>query len=98
MIEKKTIIRTGERVFQRFGWHQVRGVLGHWLLAVWSGQLGLSVAQLGKRRALVGRDMVGLAALDLILWRLGARAMRVALVVEVVGMNPDDRAADATGF
>lgn len=98
MIEKKTIIRTDERVFQRFGWHQVRGVLGHRLLAVWSGQLGLSIAQLGKRRALVGGDMVGPAALDLILWRLGARAMRVALVVEVVGMNPDDRAADATGF
>ena len=42
--------------------------------------------------------MVGLAALDLVLRQLGARAMRVALVIEVVGMNPDDRAADVTGF
>ena len=57
-----------------------------------------SDAQLGKRRALVRGDMVSLAALDLILWQLGARAVRVPLVVEIAGMDPDDCAADVTGL
>src|SRR4051794_40097877 len=42
--------------------------------------------------------MIGFAAPDLILRRVGRGAMRVALVVEVARMNPDDRAADVTGF
>ena len=58
----------------------------------------VSDVQLGERRALVRGDMVGLAALDLILWQLGARAVRVPLVVEIAGMDPDDRAADVTGL
>ena len=51
-----------------------------------------------QRRALVRGNMVGFAALDLVLRRLGARAVGVALVVEVAGVDPDDRAADVTGF
>jgi hypothetical protein len=98
MLIIRAIVRTGERAFQRFRCHWLCGALGHRLLALWSDLSGLSVAQLGQRRALVGGNMVGLAALDLVLRRLGARVMRVALVIEVVGMNPDDRAADATGF
>ena len=42
--------------------------------------------------------MIGLAALDLVLRRFGARAVRMALVVEVVGVDPDDRAADLPSF
>ena len=42
--------------------------------------------------------MVGLAALDLVLRRLGTRPVGVALVIEVTGMNPDDRATDVTGL
>jgi len=40
--------------------------------------------------------MVRRAAPDLILRGIDARAMRVALVFEVAGMDPDDRAADVT--
>ena len=46
----------------------------------------------------MGGDMIGLAALDLVLRQLGAGTMNVALVVEVACMNPNDCAADATGF
>ncbi len=42
--------------------------------------------------------MVGLAALDLILGSVRAGIMRVALIVEIAGMNPDDRASDEPGF
>ena len=39
--------------------------------------------------------MIGLVAFDLILRRVGARVMSVALVVEVVRVDPNDPAADA---
>jgi hypothetical protein len=39
--------------------------------------------------------MTGLAALDLILRRVGTRVMIVALIVEVTRVDPNDRAADA---
>ena len=42
--------------------------------------------------------MIALVALDFILRRLGAGAMRVAFVIEVACMDPDDRAADVTSF
>ena len=58
----------------------------------------LSVAQLRERRAFVRGNMVGLAALDLILRRVGARTVSVALVVEVTRVDSDDRAADAPGL
>jgi hypothetical protein len=43
-------------------------------------------------------DMICLAALDLVLWRFRARVMRIAFVVEIADMNPDDRAADIPNF
>jgi len=43
-------------------------------------------------------DMIGLAALDLILRRLGARVVCVALVIDILRMDPDDPAADAPGL
>ena len=56
------------------------------------------ISQLGKRRTFVRSNMVSLAALDLILRRLESRMMRASLVVKIVGVNLDDRAADMTGF
>ena len=43
-------------------------------------------------------DMIILVALDLVLRRLRAGAMRVALVVEVACMDPVDPATDVSGF
>jgi hypothetical protein len=43
-------------------------------------------------------DMVGLGALDLILRSVRARMMGVTPVIEVAGMDADDRAADATSL
>jgi hypothetical protein len=51
-----------------------------------------------ERGALVHGNVIGLAALDLVLRGLRARVMRVALIVDVLRMNPDDRAADAPGL
>ena len=43
-------------------------------------------------------DMVGLAALDLVLWSVWARMMGVAIDLEITRTDADDRAADAPGF
>jgi hypothetical protein len=43
-------------------------------------------------------DVIGPVALDLVLRRVRTGATPMTLVVEVTFMNPDDRAADATGF
>jgi len=58
----------------------------------------LSVAQPRECRALVHGDMIGLAALDFVLRRFRARVMRVTLVLDVLRMNSDDRAADTPGL
>ena len=42
--------------------------------------------------------MVGLGALYLILRNVRARMMGIALVVNVMGVHPDDRAADVPGL
>jgi hypothetical protein len=44
------------------------------------------------------RDMLSLAALDFILRIVLARVMGISLVVNVFGMNFDDRAADVARF
>ena len=44
-----------------------------------------------KSTALVRRDVIGLVALDFVLGIILRRVMRMALVVEVEGMNLDDR-------
>ena len=59
---------------------------------------GVSVAKPGQRRTLVEGDMLGLAALDLVLRRFGARMMRIAVNVEIACMDASDRAADTPGF
>jgi hypothetical protein len=43
-------------------------------------------------------NLIGLAAFDFILRRLGSRMMGVALVVEITRMHADDLPADAPGF
>src|SRR5690242_7354598 len=48
--------------------------------------------------ALVRGDMLGLVAPDLILGVVPGRAMRVALVVEVAGMDGDDGSRHPPGF
>ncbi len=50
-----------------------------------------SVPNPGERRALVEGNMVGLGALYLILRNVRARMMGIALVVDVMGVHPDDR-------
>jgi hypothetical protein len=42
--------------------------------------------------------MIGFVAFDLILRRVGARVVSVALVVEVMRVDPNDLAADAPGL
>ena len=59
---------------------------------------GISVAKPGERRALVEGDVLGLAALDLVLRCFGARMVRVAVDLEIARMNTNDRAADAPGL
>ena len=58
----------------------------------------MSVAKLGERRALVEGDVLGLAALDLVLRRFRARMVRVAVDLEIARMNANDCAADAPGL
>jgi hypothetical protein len=67
-------------------------------IAIIDSDVASSIAKLGERGALVEGDMVGLGALDLILRSVRARMMGVTLVIEVAGMYPDDRAADATSL
>jgi len=75
---------------------------GIWTLAdpLWSliGRRRRSVGKLGERRTLVCGDMISLAASNLILRRLGGRMMRMALVVEIMSVNPDNRPADVAGL
>ena len=42
--------------------------------------------------------MISLATFNLVLRRRGGRMMRVALVVEIMSVNPDNRPADVTGL
>ncbi len=42
--------------------------------------------------------MICFAALDLVLWRFRASAMRITFVIEITDMNPDDRATDRPGL
>jgi hypothetical protein len=67
-------------------------------IAIIDGDVASSIAKLGERGALVEGDMVGPNAFDLILRSVRARMMGVALVVEVAGVDADDRAADATSL
>jgi len=59
---------------------------------------GASIAKLGERGPLVEGDMIGLAALDLVLWIIGARMVGIAFDVELASMHADDRAADTSGL
>jgi hypothetical protein len=59
---------------------------------------GVSVAKSGERRAFVEGDVLGLAALDLVLRRFRARMVRVAVNIEIACMDANDRPADAPGF
>jgi len=43
-------------------------------------------------------DVLGLAALNLVLRRIRARMMCIAFDIEVAGMHPNDRAADVPGL
>ena len=54
--------------------------------------------RLSQRCTFVHRDVVGLVALDFILWIVRARVMRVSLVISIFCMNLDDLAADMTRF
>ena len=97
---RDTIVRAGKRPFQRFGRHRLYRTLAHRLLAPFGRRCCWiwSVAPLGKCRALVSGNMIGFVAFDLILRRVGARVVSVALIVEVMRVDPNDRAADAPGL
>ena len=56
---------------------------------------GTSIVKPGERGALVEGDMVRLAALDLVLWSVGARMVGVAFDLEIASTYADDRATDA---
>jgi hypothetical protein len=57
-----------------------------------------SIAKLGERGTLVEGDMIGLAALDLVLWIVRARMVGIAFDLELASMHADDRAADTAGL
>jgi hypothetical protein len=57
-----------------------------------------SIAELGERGTLVEGDMIRLAALDLVLWVVRARVVRIALDLELANMHADDRAADTSSL
>ena len=57
--------------------------------------MGTSIAKPGERGALVEGDMVGLAALDLVLWIVRTRMVGIAFDLKLARMHPDDGAADA---
>ena len=59
---------------------------------------GASVAKPGERGTFVEGDVLGLAALDLVLRRLRARMVGVAFDFEVARVLANDRAADAPGL
>ena len=60
--------------------------------------MGASIAKLGERGTPVEGDMIGLAALDLVLWIVRARMVGIALDLELASMHADDRAADTAGL
>jgi hypothetical protein len=60
--------------------------------------MGASTAKLGERGTLVEGDMIGLAALDLVLWIVRARMVGIAFDLELASMHADDRAADTAGL
>ena len=96
----ETVVRAAQRRFQRISGHEVLRAFGHRLfVSVDRRRLAMSlVAQPREDGAPVHGDVIGLAALDRVLRRLRARVMFMALVVDVFGMNPDDRAAHPTGL
>ena len=53
------------------------------------------MAEPGERRTLVEGDMIGLAALDLVLRFVCARMMGIAFDLELARMHAGDRAAGA---
>jgi len=55
---------------------------------------GLSSVLLFQRRAFVHRDVLGFVTLDLVLWIIRGRVMRVSLVIDVVLVNLYNMAAD----
>src|SRR5699024_3856210 len=57
-----------------------------------------SARELPQGRSLVGGDVVGPVAADLVLGLVLAGAARVALVLEVLGEDVGDRAGDVPGF
>ena len=59
---------------------------------------GPLVAELGKRRAFVERDVPGLATFDLVLRRFRGRMVSVAFDLEIACMYASDRTADPSGF
>jgi hypothetical protein len=67
-----------------------RGIGGH--------PAGRSAAHFFQRRAFVHGDVIGLIALDFVLRIIRAGVVRVALVIDVLGMHLDDPAADAPGL
>src|SRR5213080_693667 len=54
----------------------------------------LSIIESSSRRALVQGDVVGLVALDFILWLSLARVVRVPFVINVLHVHLDDSPAD----
>ena len=59
---------------------------------------GASVAKPCEGRALVEGNVLGLAAFDLVLRRIRARMVGVAVNLEIGRMHASDRAADAPGL
>jgi hypothetical protein len=88
--QDETIVRAAQRRFQRISGRDVLRAFGHRLfVSVDRRRLAMSsVVQPREGRAPVHSDVIGLAALDLVLRRLRARVMFIALVVDVFRMNP----------
>lgn len=59
---------------------------------------GASVAKSGERRTFVEGNMLGLAALDLVLRRFAAGMVRIAFDLEIARVHANDGAADPPGL
>jgi hypothetical protein len=58
----------------------------------------LSIVRLVQHPAFVHRDVVGLIALDLILWLIPAGAMHMPFIINILRVHLDNLAADVSGL
>ena len=99
MVETDAIIRITETSTEWLGQGRLGSRRHPAIASCYRSRLAkASVAKFGERRTLVKGNVLGLAALDLVLRRFRARMVRVAVKIEISRMDVNDRAANAPGL